>query len=170
MARKRLESPIEDWTAADEVVRKIGQIDREIKAEEAELQKTINEAKAKTAKAVKTKGDQRKMLLLQLAVFAAAHPEEFKKAKTKKLNFGSLGYRWSSKVVLPSGKGAAAKLVADLEALGLKDCVRIKKSPDKDKIKALDAATLAQLGVRLDEKDTFWCEPDLVKIQELEAA
>lgn len=172
MARKRLESSgLKTWGDADNTLLDIGRLERQIEQEEATLQESIAQAKEATAARVKQLQAQIKGLDAQLQVFAQGHQEDFDGKKSKTINFGEVGFQYSTKVIIPRKKEAVQAVVEKLKALKLRKCILVKETPIKDEIKKLDEATLKQLaplGVRKEGKDTFWRKVFREKI--LEAA
>lgn len=161
MARKRVESGIKTWQEADEVLLAIGQTDRQIEQYEADIQKVIEELKQETIRIVKPLQERKAALELQLQAFCEAHRSEFK-GKSRALNFGIVSFRQSTKIVI---KGVKACIEA-LKSLGLKDYVRTKETPDKDKMKDLDDALLAKVGAKRQPEDVFGYEVNRERVKE----
>lgn len=161
MARKRVESTIKGWEGADQVLLEIGQLEREIEQREAELQEKVEMIKRAIVNNVKPLQERKAALELQLQAFCEAHKGEFK-GKTRALNFGTVSFRQSTKIVI---RGVQACIDA-LRKLGLKDYVRVKESPDKEKMKDLDDATLAQVGAKRQPEDVFGYEVNRERVKE----
>jgi len=161
MARKRVESGIKTWEEADQVLLEIGRIDREVEAMEAELQRSIEAAKEQAVRFVKPLQELKAALELSLKAFCEGRRDELK-GKSRILNFGAVSFRLSTKIVI---KGLQACLDA-LKFLGLGDFIRVKESPDKDRLKDLDDATLAQVGARRVVEDVFGYEVNRERVRE----
>ncbi len=143
MARKRVESTIKSWEGADRVLLEIGRLERQIEGYEANSQDAIEKIRAGTVALAKPLQEHKAALELQLQAFCEAHRGEFK-GKTRMLNFGTVSFRQSTKIVIRGIKTC----IDALKGLGLKDYVRTKETPDKEKMKDLDDATLAQVGAK----------------------
>lgn len=161
MARKRVESTIKSWEGADQVLLEIGQLEREIEQSEAELQEKVEMVKRATVNNVMPLQERKAALELQLQAFCEAHKGEFK-GKSRVLNFGTVSFRQSTKIVI---RGVQACIEA-LRTLGLKDYVRTKESPDKEKMKDLDDTVLAQVGAKRQPEDVFGYEVNRERVQE----
>lgn len=161
MARKRIECGLKSWQEADEALLTIGQIERHVEEYEALAQMKIDTIRKDTVAMVKPLQEQKIALELQLQAFCEAHRGEFK-GKSRVLNFGTVSFRQSTKIVI---RGVAACIEA-LRKLGLADYVRVKEAPDKDKMKDLDDATLAQVGAKRQPEDVFGYEVNRERVKE----
>lgn len=157
MARKRIEgTQFETWDDVDHALKTIGEIDRELAIIEADQNETIDRAKAEAKAQAKPYQDRKAGLEAALKEFCEANRAEFIKQKTKRLTFGTVGFRLSSKVVIK-------KLGDTLQALkdfGLAHCIRTREEPDKEAMKALDTETLASVGAALKSENAFGYEVD----------
>ncbi len=161
MARKRLESDIKNWSGVDDALLAIGRIDRDIEILEAHAQGEIEEVKARLVGAAKPHQERKKVLELQIQTFCEAHREEMK-GKSRKLNFGKVSFHLGTKIVI---RGLAACVEA-LKKLGLKDYVKVKESPNKERLRELDDAVLEQVGAKRVPEDVFGYEIDRERVQE----
>jgi phage host-nuclease inhibitor protein Gam len=161
MARKRVESSVKDWAGVDQVLLEIGQIDRQIESAEAQAQEGIEAIRTEAVKLVKPWQEQKAALELQLRAFCEAHRGEIK-GKSKPLNFGTVSFRLSTKIVI---RGVQA-CIDGLKALGLAAYVRVKEQPDKEKMKDLDDAILAQVGASRKTEDAFGYEVNRERVKE----
>ena len=161
MARKRVENSIKSWQEADEALLLIGRLDREIEAHEAAAQKYIEAIKEDLISASSPGRETKAALEMQLQAFCEARREEMK-GKSRKLNFGTVSFRQSTRIVI---RGVAACIEA-LRSLGLADCIRVKESPDKEKMKDLDDAVLAQVGAKRQPEDVFGYEVNRERVKE----
>ncbi|MCL4501164.1 MAG: host-nuclease inhibitor Gam family protein [Deltaproteobacteria bacterium] len=161
MARKRVESGIKDWAGADQALLAIGRLEREIEAIEADIQRNLELIKEQAVQMVKPLQEMKAALELQLQAFSEAHKDDFK-GKSKTLNFGAVSFRLSSKIVI---HGVKACLEA-LRSLGLKDYIRVKESPDKEKMKDLGDAILGQAGAKRVTEDVFGYEVNRERVKE----
>ena len=98
---------------------------------------------------------------MQLQAFCESRRAEFK-GKSRVLNFGTVSFRVSTKIVI---RGVAACIQA-LKTLELAAYVRVKESLDKEKMKDLDDATLAQVGAKRQTEDAFGYEVNRERVKE----
>jgi phage host-nuclease inhibitor protein Gam len=110
---------------------------------------------------VKPLQERKAALEMQLQAFCEGHKNEFK-GKSRTLNFGTVSFRQSTKIVI---RGVQSCIEA-LKSLGLTDFIRTKEAPDKDKMKDLDDATLSQVGAKRQPEDVFGYEVDRERVRE----
>jgi phage host-nuclease inhibitor protein Gam len=163
MARKRIEGTrLVNFDQVDETLCRIGVIDRELALIAAwandQIDRIKEEAKEKSATLAEKKAAHER----DLKEFCEANRAEFTKVKTIRLTFGSVGFRFSSRIVI---KRIADTLQA-LRELGLEKCIRTKEEPDKDRMKDLPDATLAAVGACRKTEDVFGYEIDRARIAE----
>jgi phage host-nuclease inhibitor protein Gam len=167
MARKRIEgTALVTYDDADNALRKIGELDREISLIETAGNEAIDRIKAETKAAVEPVAAIKSVLERQLKEFAEARRVDFASTRTRELTFGSIGFRRSTSVVIKK----VGDTLAALKALGLATCIRTKGEPDKEAMKELDSETLASVGAALQTKDTFGYEINRQRIADLERA
>jgi len=87
---------IADWQAADVFVRRLGDLQMSITAAQEKAKDDINEIKGELAEKIKPLQEEVKLLIASLELFADSHADDFGKARGRKLNFGSLGWRKST--------------------------------------------------------------------------
>jgi phage host-nuclease inhibitor protein Gam len=88
------------------------------------------------------------------------HRDELK-GKTRILNFGKVGFRQSTKIVI---KGMQAVLKT-LKARGMTDCIIVKESVNKDRLREYPDEVIASVGATKKVTDTFWYEADREKLR-----
>jgi phage host-nuclease inhibitor protein Gam len=160
---------LQSWGDADELLRQIGAWERSKEKAEAAMQEAIDKAKAKAKAEAKELDGKIRLAALQLKVFCQERQADLGPKKSKQLNFGLLGFRWSTKVTLPRDKAAVRALLARLKELGRQQCIQVKETILKDEVKKLDEADLEELsflGLRKQAGDNFFYETKREKIQE----
>lgn len=168
MARQKVEAPrpYASWDEADEGLRQIGEAQRAIEAEEHRMQEAIDSAKEDAAAASLPFRTLIRDAEQRLNAFAEANREELGKRKSRELNYGILGYRKSTKVVLPRGESKVMELIRRLRERGMGDCVtQPMPKVDKEALKKYPPNDIIEIGASLDVQDTFWYE---VKREELQ--
>jgi len=150
--------PIENWEAADSLIREIGKLQQQIAAGEKKATEIIN--KISEVLKEQTKGPLARITLLtqSLEAFTAMHRDDFGGAKSRKLHFGSLGWRLSVSISI-------AKYTLDLlkkrltKEPAFAGCIRTKESVDKEALAKCTDAQLLTVAAQRDEKDIFFVEP-----------
>lgn len=165
MSTKRIrkaDTVLASWDDVDQCLAEIGKIDREIGLLEAAQQEQIDALKAATKAAAEPFQGKKTGLELAIQQYCEAHRAEFATAKTRKLNFGSVGFRLSTSVVIKR----VADTLAAVKALGLTQCLRVKEELDKDAMRNLPTETLAEVGAGLKTVDAFGYEIDRERLAE----
>jgi phage host-nuclease inhibitor protein Gam len=167
MARQKIEAPrpFASWEEADEALRQIGEAQRAIEAAEHTMQEAIDLAKEAAAAASLPYRELIRSLEPRLNVFCDLRREDMGARKSIELNYGVLGYRKSTKVVLPRGAAKVAEIINKLRGRGMTDCIITPAARiDKDALKKYPPNDIIDVGASLDVQDTFWYE---VKREEL---
>jgi phage host-nuclease inhibitor protein Gam len=99
---------------------------------------------------------------LQLKEFTLLNKADLS-GKTKELAFGRLGFRMSTRLVLPK---VADGVIAQLKKMGMADCVSVKEQVNKEILKTYEEKTILAVGASLEKKDTFWYETKQEQIAE----
>ncbi len=170
MAKRVAPEPvIKSWEEADLFLRQVGELDIEIERKEGQANLKINEIKEKLAADLNGKLAKMARLEADLEEFLNAHKSELGEAKSRKLNFGSLGFRSSPSKLKPASKMTWEKVVQKIQELKLLQYLRFPDpEPDKEKIKnEADMKIMKDIGVRICSEENFWYEADREKIEGL---
>ncbi|WP_028314691.1 host-nuclease inhibitor Gam family protein [Desulfatibacillum aliphaticivorans] len=168
MARKKPNKnslyPVRDLKEANEALREIAAIKREIEAVNANMNDRIDQAKADAE--VAAAPWQTKMEAIENGLLAYAEMNKdslFAKKRSVDLDFGSIGFR-RSKEVKAQPKKTLASILEKLKSLGFSEGIRVKETVNKDVLRDWPEERLAMVDARIVEKDTFWIEPDETKL------
>lgn len=161
MARKRIKDfpLLSSWQDVSEALASIGKIDRKITLQEVAMQQRIDAAKLAAAQAVTPLQEERARLEESIRQFVAGARDELGDKKSKVLYFGTVGYRKSTKAIIPQAKEKVAEIVIRLRARGMESCIITKPDQvNRDELKKYDAQTVEAVGAKLEIKNTFWYE------------
>ena len=158
--------PIPDWKHADLSVRRIGELQGRITYLEEKAKLLTNKIKKELADQVKPLQDKITLHVNSLEPFATSHKDDFKKQKSRKLNFGVLGWRKSISIKIAKNTLELIKIVFTYGKAAA--YIRTKESVDKDALAKLTDKQLASIKARRDEKDVFFVEPSSQKAAEYE--
>lgn len=161
MARMKVTppQPFASWEETDEALRQIGEAQRAIEAEEHKMQAAIDLAKEQAAAASLPYLELIRSLEPRLNAFCDVNRDAMGARKSKELNYGILGYRKSTKVVLPRGAAKVAKIINKLRGRGMTDCIITPAARiDKDALKKYPPNDIIDIGASLDVTDSFWYE------------
>lgn len=161
--RVRLEGPaLQTWADVDRSLREIGQESARIEAMEAEFNEAVGQLKEQLTEGAKPVQDNRERLERLVKEFTEEHKAELE-GKSRELNFGRVGFRLSTSLVVKNVKA----VLSLLKGKRLFACISTKESVSKDELKKLDEATLAELGVCRKTEDVFWYEVKRDEVKEV---
>ncbi|SHJ59725.1 host-nuclease inhibitor Gam family protein [Desulfofundulus thermosubterraneus] len=165
--RKRMEEEkirsLKDWVEVDDALKEIGRLTLEIEGLEARYNEKMMAMKEELAGLARPLMERREYLELLVKDFAERHREDMDGRKSKVLNFGRLGFRQSTKVILRNVKA----ILAALKAKGMTDCIIVKEEVSKDELKKYDPTVIESVGARLKVEDVFWYEVNRDKLAEV---
>lgn len=161
--RKRMEIPIlEDWDAVDAALKAIAEANNELAVINGSMNMQINalkEASDNMAKPYKEKIKQQELLIRE---FVQANRADMK-GKRRKLTFGMVGFRLSTKVSLPK---EIKKVITLLRKNGMDDCITVKEGVNKDILKTYEEKDILKVGGKLVREDTFYYETEQTAVSE----
>lgn len=168
MARKRLDGqPLQSWNDVSEALAAIGKIDRRIELQEIAMQQEIDAAKGKAAKEAAPLLEEKARLETQIMLYVDGTRDELGDKKSKTLYFGTVGYRKSTKIILPRQPEKVAEIVIRLRARGMDSCILSKPDQvNKDELRKYDEQTICTVGAKVDIRDAFWYEVDRDRLVE----
>ena len=143
-------------TDADNVLEELARLERRTNSLRDEMNETIDAAKARAADLMVEIEARRKLLEGALSAFALLNKAElFKGRKSVELDFGSLSFRLSTRLVT-AGRGVTwDKVLERLKDRGHESGIRVKEEVDKEALAAWDDETLEAVGVRKKTSDIF---------------
>lgn len=162
MARVRIEAPaLKSWDEVDTVLKQIVQAELDIETIEAEMNKEMADIKEDAENRAKPHREEIKKLETLVKEFVTTNKLELD-GKSKELDFGKTGFRFSTKLVLPK---AIDKVIEALKKHQMFDCIIIKENVNKDILKTYDEDIILRVGGSLKKEDTFWYETKREKLQ-----
>jgi len=150
---------IRTWQQADEAVRKVGDLQCRIKSIDAVYKSNLDIIKAEHAGQVAEIRETMDRLVRGLKEFALANEGdgEFKNKRSCKLNFGTIGWRKSTKISISKKTLELIKSICKKsEIIRL---VRTKETVDKTALAKLTDEELARVRARRKVTDEFYVEP-----------
>ena len=166
MTKKRVKSdkklpPIRDWAEADRYVRCIGEFQQNITTAEQKAKQQIDVIKSNLADEVAPCHAVIKATAESIEHFAESHKTDFGSQKSRKLNFGLVGWRKSTFIKI---KKTTLSLIKELfTGAKAKMCIHTKETVNKEALAKLTDEQLASVSARREEKDVFFVEPDLTR-------
>ena len=162
MGRKRMEEPaLKSWEEVDSMLKQIREAEIAVTDISTTAEKLILDIKQQAEEDAQQYKDKIKQYELQVKEFTTVHRDEMLPAKSKEMTFGQVGFRMSTKVILPK---KVERVIAKLKKLGMGDCIITKETVDKDILKTYDEKTILEVGGTLKKSDAFWYETKQEKI------
>lgn len=165
MARKRMAEPeLKSWEEVDSVLKKIRDAEIELEKIEADMGKCIADIREDAENSAQPYRDAIKRCELQIKEYVTLHKDDLN-GKSREMAFGKVGFRLSTKLMLPKEIGSVLK---QLRKLGMGDCINIKESVNKDILKTYDEKTIITVGGTLKKEDAFWYETNREQLSDPE--
>ncbi len=167
MARSKPKANIiQDMAQADEVLARIGMLQRSISQIEGQMNASIDKAKAEAKELSAPIKAQIKELETALATFAEFNKADlFTKKRSMELDFGIFGFRKSSKLKTKT-KWKWDMVLEKIKEYGFLKAIRLKEDVNKDELRTWPRERLDSVGVELQETDEFYYEIDETKLQD----
>lgn len=163
MARKRMKEPaLKSWEEVDNTLKQIREAEIELGRIAADAERCMIDIRQQAEESAQPYKDKIKQMELQLKEFTVTNKADLK-GKTMELSFGRVGFRMSTRLVLPK---AVETVIRQLRKNGMGDCIITKESVNKEILKAYDETTILSVGASLKKEDTFWYETRQEKIAE----
>lgn len=157
MARKRVTEPqLKSWEDVDACLKVMGDAENEISVITAEMNAAIAQAKKEAEERAAQFKETIKQNEGKIKEFTTIRKEELK-GKSRQLTFGTVGFRQSTKLLLPSD---TAEVILKLRENGMADCINVKETINKDTVKSYPEEDILRIGGYLQRSDTFWYETD----------
>ena len=164
MARKKVTSApaLADWGAVDNALRDIRECQHALAEMAVQRDRQIDSIKADYAQGALPLQNRVKALESEVKAYVDLHRAELD-GKSRALNFGTVGYRVSSKLMLcrrPAGPGLprcrVAEAIATLKVLGHTELIRTTETLDREALKRQPGDILQQVGAYIRTVDEFY--------------
>ena len=150
---------LKSWDEVDLALAELAELERGKESIEAVMQETIAAAKLQAKTDAEPVLERMELLAHQIEGYAGAHRTDLGTGKTKVLVFGQVGWRKSTKVVVPRDADKLADIIRQLRERGWDDCVTVTQPKiNKDALRAHPLEDIAKLGVSVQVDDNFWIE------------
>jgi phage host-nuclease inhibitor protein Gam len=162
---KRVKTTVEElstWDEVDQALRKIGECEIGIETFEADMNREINDAKAKAEKLVKPLQTAMTVLEAQVRSFVTERKKELD-GKSRALTFGTVGFRQATSITYSTKK--TEEILERLKKLGMTNCIAVKESISKAALALYPDKELNKAGVTRKVEDQFFCDADREKIR-----
>ena len=142
MARVRIESAkLKSWEDVSLNLKEIGECQLAIEGIEAALNEKISDLKLEAAVQAKPYQETIKKLELEVKEFTEENKVDIK-GKTKFLDFGKVGFRQSTKIIIKSIQA----VLSGLKARKMVDCITVTETVNKDRLREYPDEVIAAVG------------------------
>lgn len=162
MAKK--ESTYKNWEEINSELKRMAELQTMKTKIEGDMNLNINKIKADGEQKTSEIITEIKNIEKNISVFALQHKDEFTRKRNKKLNFGTIAFRLTKKIICPEKEVA----IKTLKALNLDEYIRTSESLDKEALLTLDEALLTKAGISIKREDKVSIEPNYVELMAAE--
>ena len=158
MAKKRVRmegTALKSWDEVNLALKELAECELAIESIEGKLNTNIADLKLQAESVAAPIQERIEKLAVQVKEFTEENRADIP-GKTKKMNFGQVGFRQSTKINVKSIQ-ATLKL---LKAKGMVNCINVKEAINKDILREYPDEVIASVGAKKKVEDTFWYETD----------
>ncbi len=146
------------WDEVDLVLCEIAENERAVEAAQHRMQQAIDEIKLIAKDESDPHVEAIATLSQRVREFAERNRDSLDK-KTKPLMFGNVGWRKSTKMVVPRDPDKVSDIVRLLRALGWHDCVKVDPPKiNKEALRSHSIEDIVKVGITVAIDDEFWLE------------
>ena len=171
MARKRVieEPTLKTWEDVNDALRQIAEAQIALGDIESDMQKQIIGAQKVAEEQSKPIKDAQARLEREIKAFVTEHRDEMGKVKSKTLTFGEVSFRLSTSISLPRAKEKLEKIIRNLKARQMTDCIVVKEEISKDALKKYGEDVVAAVGATWKQSDVFGYELNLARLEQIKS-
>ncbi|WP_027364006.1 host-nuclease inhibitor Gam family protein [Desulfotruncus alcoholivorax] len=160
MARKRMEgTALKSWDEVNLNLKEICECELELESIEGEMNTKIQDLKLDAEMKAKPIQERVARLAQEVKEFTELNRDDIK-GKSRNLNFGKVGFRQSTKILVRSAKA----VINALRLRKMDDCIVVKESVNKERLREYPDEVIASVGARKTVQDVFWYETDREKL------
>lgn len=154
MSRKKQEPQFKTWEEVNQSLKRIGEIDRMVTEQEAEMNNTINMIKQSHTDKVTPLLEEKKILEKNVQAYTEYNSNQFEASKTKNLNFGDVGFKKTTSIVTRNVKA----IIGALKQYKMLDCIDTKttESINKEELKKYSDEAIEKVGAKRQVKDKYF--------------
>lgn len=163
--RKPKDTPVlQSWDEVNAALEELGGIDRDLRIITTTAEEDINRARAKAKVQTDPLERHRKALEAALEQYAAHHKAEFGRKRSRRLTFGTIGWRKGSGKFKPLKGWTWKKITEGLDRLHLNSFLRRKVEADKEALEKayragdISVERLERFGLKWTVEDEFYYE------------
>jgi len=153
---------LQSWEDVDKALREIAEAEIVLGDIEGQMNQRVNAAKEEAVNLAIPFQDRIKALTALVKSYAESQKAELD-GKSRKLNFGSVGFRLSSSVSIAAKK--VDIVLNNLKKFKMSDCITTKETINKEVLEKYSDKDIAKIGASRKRVDKFWLETDKEKVK-----
>jgi phage host-nuclease inhibitor protein Gam len=154
---------LKSWDDVNRALMEIAKGEIEIAQIEGDMNIKINEIKEQAERQSAPIRAAIETVSKQLKTFAELNRPDFGKVKSRKLTFGTVGFRASQSIVVKTA--LMQKIIDNLRKLDMSDCVKVTETVNKEVLATYPDEKIIASGATIKKDDTFWYETDKQSLQ-----
>ena len=162
MPRSKTETTLTSWDGVNNAFRRLGEIEILCQEVDGRMTLEINEIRDRYVREYGLLAEERAIIEADISAYVEANKTEFLKIRSRTLDFGTVAFRVTKKIVLRNTKA----VVAAIKAAGWTQYLRVKEEPDKEALDGLSDTELARIGVTRKTEDRLRIEPNIERLKE----
>ena len=164
MARKvKADVPeLKSWDDVNKALKEIGECEIGIETLEADMNREINDAKAKAEKLGNPLKTAISVLEAQIKAFVEENKDDME-GRSKEMNFGTVGFRKSTRISYSTKK--TDEILEKLKKYNMLNCINVKESINKEALILYPVKEINKVGAKKIEEDNFYYEADRERIK-----
>ena len=143
---------INGWDDVDLTLKEIGEYQAQVEKLTADMNVEISDIKFKNELQIKPLLEKIEKLGVEIKNYVEVNKSDIK-GKSKKMSFGELGFRKSTKLLIESVEDVLRKIKCFTE---MDDCIEIKEGVNKTVLKKYPKEDIEKVGAILRTEEDFW--------------
>jgi phage host-nuclease inhibitor protein Gam len=149
---------LKSWDDVNEALRQIARINATIDKATAEYNLKRLELDKKLEEKTCAILGEKKTHEGAIELYCKKNRDQFDESRTKTFFYGLIKLRWLPPRLTTRAKFTWVRVMTELERLKMDEFIRIKKEPDKEKLKTLTLDKLLQVGLDVIQDEEFYYE------------
>jgi phage host-nuclease inhibitor protein Gam len=149
-----------NWDEVNQAIKEIGDIERRISTIENDMNERINSIKAESERDSASLLDRKTKLEKNVQEFTESYSNEFITAKSKKLLYGTVGFRKTATITIRNIKA----IIEACKQNKMLDCITVTEKLNKEELEKYDDASLLKIGAKRKVGDKFYYEVNTERI------
>lgn len=160
MAKEKGLLVFRNWDEVNQAIKEIGDIDRKVSTIENDMNERINTIKADSERDSASLLERKTKLETNIQEFTESYANEFITAKSKKMLYGTVGFRKAATITIRNIKA----IIEACKQNRMTDCIITTEKLNKEELEKYDDASLLKIGAKRKVGDKFYYEVNTERI------